>query len=240
MDADLKNPKTSATEIVQEIKTEILPTLKRQFPSVTASFDGQSREANKTTTSAAATMPIVLFMIFAIIAFTYRSVSQPLILLVMIPFSLIGVAWGHWLHGYPINISSFLGIIALIGIVVNDGLVLIGKFNTNLRSGMKFNDSLIAAGKSRFRPIFLTSVTTIAGLGPLIFEKSLQAQFLIPMAVSIAYGILAATVLTLVFLPMMLTLGNSVKVWALWFWTGTKPTKESVERAVKELNINYE
>ena len=240
LDADLKNPKTSATEIVQEIKTEILPTLKRQFPSVTASFDGQSREANKTTTSAAATMPIVLFMIFAIIAFTYRSVSQPLILLVMIPFSLIGVAWGHWLHGYPINISSFLGIIALIGIVVNDGLVLIGKFNTNLRSGMKFNDSLIAAGKSRFRPIFLTSVTTIAGLGPLIFEKSLQAQFLIPMAVSIAYGILAATVLTLVFLPMMLTLGNSVKVWALWFWTGTKPTKESVERAVKELNINHE
>ena len=240
LDADLKNPKTSATEIVQEIKTEILPILKRQYPSVTASFDGQSREANKTTTSAAATMPIVLFMIFAIIAFTYRSVSQPLILLVMIPFSLIGVAWGHWIHGYPINISSFLGIIALIGIVVNDGLVLIGKFNTNLRAGMKFNESLMAAGKSRFRPIFLTSVTTIAGLGPLIFEKSLQAQFLIPMAVSIAYGILAATVLTLVFLPMMLTLGNSMKVWALWFWTGTKPTKESVERAVKELNISYE
>ena len=240
LDADLKNPKTSATEIVQEIKTEILPLLRRQYPSVTASFDGQSREANKTTTSAAATMPIVVFMIFAIIAFTYRSVSQPLILLVMIPFSLIGVAWGHWLHGYPINISSFLGIIALIGIVVNDGLVLIGKFNTNLRSGMKFNESLMAAGKSRFRPIFLTSVTTIAGLGPLIFEKSLQAQFLIPMAVSIAYGILAATVLTLVFLPMMLTLGNSMKVWALWFWTGTKPTKESVERAVKELNISYE
>ena len=116
--------------------------------------------------------------------------------MVMIPFSLIGVAWGHWLHGFPINISSFLGIIALIGIVVNDGLVLIGKFNSNLKTGMKFDDALLAAGKSRFRPIFLTSITTVAGLGPLIFEKSLQAQFLIPMAVSIAYGILVATLLT--------------------------------------------
>jgi multidrug efflux pump subunit AcrB len=240
IDADLKNPKTSATEIIQEIKTEVLPIINAQYPSVRASFDGQSREANKTTSSAAATMPIVFFMIFAIIAFTYRSISQPLLLMIMIPFSLIGVAWGHWLHGYPINISSFLGIIALIGIVVNDGLVLIGKFNSNLRAGMKFDDALLEAGKSRFRPIFLTSITTVAGLGPLIFEKSLQAQFLIPMAVSIAYGILVATLLTLVFLPMLLAFGNTMKVWPLWLWTGTKPEKESVERAVKELNINHE
>ena len=240
IDADLKNPKTSATEIIQEIKTEILPIINAQYPSVTASFDGQSRDANKTTSSAAATMPIVFFMIFAIIAFTYRSISQPLLLMVMIPFSLIGVAWGHWLHGFPINISSFLGIIALIGIVVNDGLVLIGKFNSNLKIGMKFDDALLAAGKSRFRPIFLTSITTVAGLGPLIFEKSLQAQFLIPMAISIAYGILVATLLTLVFLPMLLAFGNTMKVWTLWLWTGTKPEKESVERAVKELNINHE
>jgi multidrug efflux pump subunit AcrB len=240
IDADLKNPKTSATEIIQEIKTEILPIINAQYPSVTASFDGQSRDANKTTSSAAATMPIVFFMIFAIIAFTYRSISQPLLLMVMIPFSLIGVAWGHWLHGFPINISSFLGIIALIGIVVNDGLVLIGKFNSNLKTGMKFDDALLAAGKSRFRPIFLTSITTVAGLGPLIFEKSLQAQFLIPMAISIAYGILVATLLTLVFLPMLLAFGNTMKVWTLWLWTGTKPEKESVERAVKELNINHE
>jgi len=240
IDADLKNPKTSATEIIQEIKTEVLPIINAQYPSVRASFDGQSREANKTTSSAAATMPIVFFMIFAIIAFTYRSISQPLLLMIMIPFSLIGVAWGHWLHGFPINISSFLGIIALIGIVVNDGLVLIGKFNSNLRAGMKFDDALLEAGKSRFRPIFLTSITTVAGLGPLIFEKSLQAQFLIPMAVSIAYGILVATLLTLVFLPMLLAFGNTMKVWTIWLWNGTKPEKESVERAVKELNINHE
>ena len=240
IDADLKNPKTSATEIIQEIKTEVLPIINAQYPSVRASFDGQSREANKTTSSAAATMPIVFFMIFAIIAFTYRSISQPLLLMIMIPFSLIGVAWGHWLHGFPINISSFLGIIALIGIVVNDGLVLIGKFNSNLRAGMKFDNALLEAGKSRFRPIFLTSITTVAGLGPLIFEKSLQAQFLIPMAVSIAYGILVATLLTLVFLPMLLAFGNTMKVWTIWLWNGTKPEKESVERAVKELNINHE
>jgi multidrug efflux pump subunit AcrB len=158
----------------------------------------------------------------------------------MVPFSLIGVAWGHWLHGFPVNILSFLGIIALIGIVVNDGLVLIGKLNSFLKEGMTYDEALFAAGKSRFRAIFLTSVTTIAGLAPLIFETSRQAQFLIPMAISIAYGILISTVLTLVMLPLMLSAGNNFKVFWGWLWSGRRPTKEEVERAIKEKNNEFD
>ncbi|MEN8958179.1 MAG: efflux RND transporter permease subunit, partial [Flavobacteriales bacterium] len=162
--------------------------------------------------------------------------------------SLIGIAWGHWIHGFSINILSMLGIIALIGIMVNDGLVLISKFNSNLKLGMKFDDALAEACKSRFRAIFLTTITTVAGLTPLIFEKSLQAQFLIPMAISIVYGIIIATVLTLLLLPIFLSTVNGIKVNSLWFWRSNewafwqheKPTKESLERAVKELDHDNE
>jgi multidrug efflux pump subunit AcrB len=173
-------------------------------------------------------------LIYIVIAFTFRSYSQPLLLLLLIPLSLPAVAWGHWIHGFPINIISMLGIIALIGIMVNDGLVLIGKFNSNLRAGMLFDVALYEAGRSRFRAIFLTSITTIAGLAPLIFEESRQAQFLIPMAVSIAYGIGFATVLTLIVLPIFLSFSNFIKKSIKWLWTNKAITKEEVERAIKE------
>ena len=237
VNADLKNPGTSATDIMASLRNDFMPLIKASYPSVTGSFEGQNREASKTTDSAGLVLPIVVFLIFVLIAFTFRSFSQPLLLMIMVPFSLIGVAWGHWLHGFSVNILSFLGIIALIGIVVNDGLVLIGKFNSYLKEGMKFDDALIAAGKSRFRAIFLTSLTTVAGLAPLIFEKSRQAQFLIPMAISIAYGIMLATALTLVLLPMLLSLGNSIKVYWTWLKSGIKPAREQVERAIIEQNV---
>jgi multidrug efflux pump subunit AcrB len=218
----------------------LLPVIQAEYPSVTASFEGQNREAGKVTGSAKKVLPIALFMIYVLIAFTFRSLSQPLLLLLMIPYSLIGVAWGHYIHDLPINILSFLGIIALIGIVVNDGLVLIGKFNSNLKEGLNFDQAIIAAGKSRFRAIFLTSLTTIAGLSPLILEKSRQAQFLIPMAISISYGILVATFLTLLMLPLLLSIGNRFKVYGKWLKTGKKPTDEEVERAIIEQKVEEE
>jgi multidrug efflux pump subunit AcrB len=179
-------------------------------------------------------VPIVIFLIYVVIAFTFRSYSQPLLLLLMIPFSFIAVGWGHWFHDFPINILSALGIIALIGIMVNDGLVLIGKFNSYLKEGIPFDTALYEAGRARFRAIFLTSITTIAGIAPLLLEKSRQAQFLKPMAISIAYGIGIATVLTLIMLPMLLSFTNSVKTSAKWLRTGNKVKKEEVERAIKE------
>ena len=232
--ADLKDLSASETEILDNIKTNIMPEILSKYPTVTPMYEGQNREAKKTTDSLNLVGPIILLLIYIVIAFTFRSYSQPVLLIVMIPFSMIGVIWGHYFHNFAIGILSFLGIIALIGIMVNDGLVLIGKFNNYLKEGMKFDDALVRAGQSRFRAIFLTSLTTVAGLAPLIFEKSRQAQFLIPMAISIAYGIAIATVLTLVMLPLLLSVSNTIKVGVKWLKTGNEITKEEVERAIIE------
>ncbi len=234
--------KVSATDVMTEIRTEIMPEILAKYPTVTPSYEGQNREAGKLLRSLKFVGLTVLLLMYLTIAFTFRSFSQPLMLLLLVPFSLTAVAWGHWIHDFPINIISMLGIIALIGIMVNDGLVLIGKFNNNLRNGMLFDDALIEAGKSRFRAIFLTSLTTVAGLAPLMLEQSRQARFLIPMAISIAYGIAFATILTLIMLPIFLSFSNKMKVSTKWLTTGNKVAKEGVERAIKEqheeLNLN--
>jgi len=232
--AELKNADDSATEAIQVIRDEIMPSIISKYSSVSVLYEGQNREAEKTTGSSKTVFPLILTMIYITIAFTFRSYSQPLLLLIMIPFSLIGVAWGHWIHGFKVNILSFLGIIALIGILVNDGLVLIGKLNYYLKSGLKFGPAIYKASMSRFRAIFLTSITTIAGLMPLLWEESRQAQFLKPMAISISYGIAIATVLTLIMLPLLLSLSNSIKVFVKWLITGKKITREEVERAIIE------
>ncbi len=234
--ADMKNPGESATDINADIRDRILPSIQSKYPTVSALYEGQNREAGKFTRSAGQVFPIILLLIYATIAFTFRSYSQPFLLLALVPFSLVGVAWGHWLHGFPMNILSLLGVIALIGILVNDGLVLIAKFNGYLRDGISYDHALLQAAKSRFRAIFLTTLTTVAGLSPLMLETSRQAQFLIPMAISIAYGMAFATILTLLMLPIILSFSNSVKVGAKWLSTGNKVTKEEVERAVIELN----
>lgn len=232
--ADMEDPNGSSTEILEDIRTNVIPPILEKYPSISVSYEGQNREASKLSSSAAKVIPIVLFLIYATIAFTFRSYSQPFLLMIMIPFSVIGVAWGHWLHDFPINVLSALGIIALVGIMVNDGLVLIGKYNSFLREGMDFKKALYEAGRSRFRAIFLTSLTTIAGLAPLLLEKSRQAQFLKPMAISISYGIAVATVLTLLLLPLLISISNSVKVGGRWLRTGEKPAREDMERAIKE------
>lgn len=236
--ADLSDPSESAPDILANIQENVMPAILSQYPSVTALFDGQKREQNKLLASVNTVVPVVIILIYMTIAFTFRSYDQPLLLLLLIPLSLIGVVWGHYIHGFPINILSWLGIIALIGIMVNDGLVLIGRFNTYLKEGMAFDKALYEASKSRFRAIFLTSLTTIAGLAPLIFETSRQAQFLIPMAISIAYGIGVATGLTLVVLPIYLSLANSLKVKLKWLTSGESVPKEQVERALIELKTD--
>lgn len=233
--ADLVDNKDSAPTILASLKTDFMPTLLTKYPSVSPLYEGQNREASKFQSSAKKVAPVILMLIYAVIAFTFRSYIQPLLILLMVPFSLIGVGWGHEIHNFPINILSFLGIIALIGIMVNDGLVLIVKYNSFIKEGYTFEDAIYTAGLSRFRAIFLTSITTIAGLAPLIFETSFQAQFLIPMAISIAYGIGIATFLTLYMLPLMLYLSNDIKFLWSWFYNGKKPKRNELEGAYKEL-----
>ncbi|SNR16352.1 efflux RND transporter permease subunit [Tenacibaculum jejuense] len=240
VEADMKDAQASATDALTDIRERIMPEITAKYPSVTALYEGQNREASKVSGSAKVVGPVILLLIYIVIVFTFRSYGQPFMLLVMVPFSLIGVAWGHWIHGFAVNILSLLGIIALIGIMVNDGLVLISKFNSYLKEGLRFEEALFEAGKSRFRAIFLTTITTVAGLAPLIFEESRQAQFLIPMAISIAYGIVIATFLTLLTLPVLLSFSNYAKVYVKWFWEGSKPSREEVERAIKELESERE
>ena len=238
--ADLANAKASASEIMRDVNSRVAKLIKEQYPQVSLSSEGQNREVNKISKSAANVLPAVIFLIYLVIVFAFRSYSQPFILLALVPFSLIGVAWGHYIHGFPMNILSYLGIIGLVGIVVNDGLVFTNKFNDYLKEGLPFDEALFQTGKARFRAIFLTSITTIAGLAPLMLEKSLQAQFLIPMAISISYGIAIATLLTLFILPIFLSFFNSLKVQWKFMTTGVKPSKESVERAIKEMKAEHE
>ncbi len=234
--ADLKDPEGSATDILTDIQDNIMPRILAEYPSVTPLYEGQNREAGKVLGSMKATLPVIFLVMYMIIAFTFRSYSQPLLLFGLIPFSLIGVSWGHWVHNSPISMLSTLGIIALIGILVNDGLVLVGKFNTYLKTGLPFKKALVEAGRSRFRAIFLTSITTAVGLAPIIFEPSRTAQFLIPMAISIAYGIVMATFLTLFVLPLYLYFNNSRKLVWKWLRTGEWVDRASLERAVMEIH----
>lgn len=240
VEADVIGPQISAPEVIEDLKENYVTQILEKYPLVTPLFEGQNREADKTQKSARTALPVVLILIISLIIFTFRSVGQTLAIFALIPFSLIGVAWGHWLHGNQLSILSFLGIVALIGIIVNDSLVLVTKLNSYLKEGMTFKEAVFQAGYMRFRAIFLTSATTIAGLAPLLFEKSFQAQFLKPMAIAVAYGIGIATVLTLIVLPVILLTLNHIRVWWRYFWYGDRSSHEAVEPAIRELKADNE
>ena len=236
IEADLSDAKDSAPEILANLKASVIPGIIAKYPTVTPMYEGQNRGFARIGAAMGRVLPVVLILMYAVIAFVFRSYGQPLLLFILIPFCFVGVAWGHWIHGQSINVLSGLGIVALIGILVNDGLVLIEKFNLLLREGIPYRVAMVEAGRSRFRAIFLTSLTTVAGLAPLILEKSFSAQFLIPMAISVAYGIAYATFMTLFLLPLLLAAKNSLMVMITWLWEGEKPEKAAVERAIKEMN----
>ncbi|WP_294346382.1 efflux RND transporter permease subunit [Prosthecochloris sp.] len=232
IEADIVSSKESVPNLLERIDLQIMPGLLETFPDVSYDFEGQSRESDKTTSSMRSVFPVVLGMMFLVVVFSFRSFLQAFVVFIMIPFSLVGVVWGHFIQGYLMSILSLFGVIALIGIVINDSLVFVNTFNSRLQEGTKFSDAIYEVGLSRFRPIVLTSLTTIAGLGPLIFEKSRQAQFLSPMAISVAYGLLFGTLLTLIMLPALLVLLNRAKVFVIGLLQGEKPLPEAVEPAV--------
>jgi len=234
VEADIADPKESVPDVIADIKKDILPEIQDQFPDIRFMFEGQSRENRKTIRAIARVVPPILIMMFLIVVITFRSFSQALIVLTLIPFSIIGVVWGHFIQGYIVSILSWFGAIALAGIVVNDSLVLVSTLNRKLKEGREFKEALYETGISRLRPVLLTSMTTIAGLAPLIFEKSHQAQFLSPMAISVAYGLLFGTLLTLVMLPAMLMLLNHGRVSSFRLFKGKKLAAAAAEPAVRE------
>ena len=230
IEADVANDKVSVSDITANLKDQLVPAVLAKYPSVNALYEGQNRQQVKSVRSLQRIFPVIFGLMFFCIALTFGSVSQALVVFLLIPFGLIGVGWGHFLMGAPISLFSVLGMIALIGILVNDSLVLVTTYNRNLKEGWPQMEALFQASVSRFRPIVLTSLTTFAGLAPLLFEKSLQAQFLIPMAISVSFGLLAITVIILVLLPALLVMENRAKVYLKFLWNGKRPTNEEVEK----------
>ncbi|MDX5422318.1 MAG: efflux RND transporter permease subunit, partial [Hymenobacteraceae bacterium] len=234
VDADVASLEVSSVDVLSNITANVLPDILAKHPSIDYTLEGQVRQTNKLGSSAALVGPPILVMMLAMLIFTFKSYSQAISLILMLPFGLIGAVWGHYIHGLPISVLSILGFVALIGILLNDGLVFINTLNDKLRAGKKHGEALLETGMSRFRPLVLTTITTAAGLGPLIFETSFQAQFLIPMAATVAYGLLFGSFFIATLLPVFLIATNRVKVYAAYLWTGQKPEPEDVERVVRE------
>lgn len=229
--ADVADDKVSVSEVNAIIQSDVLPKVLEAYPLVNVGFEGQQRENAKTISSMTRVMPIVLMLMFFVIILTFNSWSQAILVFAILPFGFIGVGLGHYMIDIPISLFSVLGIIALIGINVNDALVFITTFNGHIKEGMPFKEAVFQTGISRFRPILLTSVTTVAGLGPIILEKSLQAQFLIPMAVSIAFGLMISTFIILLLTPSLLVIINRIKRVSMGFWMGEPVSAEMVEPA---------
>lgn len=234
IEADIANDDVSVSDLTTSLQTIIIPEVLKKYSTVSAQYEGQNREQAKSAASIQLVGGICFALMFFVIALTFRSVGQTVMVFLLIPFAFIGVGWGHWLMGAPISLFSFLGIIALVGILVNDSLVFVSTYNDELRSGKSQMDALYTAGVSRFRPILLTTVTTFAGLAPLLLEKSLQAQFLIPMAISVSFGLLAATITILLMLPILLIALNRFRVYRDYLWNAKKPEYREVEPAYKE------
>jgi multidrug efflux pump subunit AcrB len=175
---------------------------------------------------------IAFIIIFMLLVLHFRSVPKAFIIILMIPVSLLGVAWGHGLHGQPLSIMSLWGAVALTGVIINDAIVYYSKFDGLLIDGFSVQEAVKEAGKVRLRPIILTSLTTTIGLFPMLFQKSVQAQFLIPMAISLAYGVALGTVFILIFFPVLIMLLNDARVYIRYLWTGVRPTREEVETAI--------
>ena len=247
VEAELEDPNSSPVNIINALRDSTLIDLKSKYPSLAYEFGGQQQRSSQSQESLKFALPIMLFVIVLLITLTFRSLSQSLLVMSLIPLGLFCAVFGHFFADKPVSLLSLWGILALSGVIINDAVVLVSKFNSNLQEGMSMPDAVYNAGISRFRAILLTTVTTVAGLAPLIMETSFQAQFLIPMAVSVAYGIGFGTFVILLIFPVILLVVNDIrrmivytKRWVSHKWKGYEgevvyPSSEEVEPANREL-----
>lgn len=233
-DINESTTKATATEVFGDFRDKVLPPIIAKYNGVDVVYEGQSERAAETLDSIKRWLPIVILLVFFTVVLTFRSFLQALVVILLIPFAFIGVVTGHWVHGVPISILSLFGILAVAGVVINDSLVLVSTMNRLLKEGLPFKEAVHEASVSRFRPILLTSVTTVAGLMPIVLETSLQAQFLIPMAIALAYGLASATFIMLLVLPPLLSSVNSLKRGLHWLWEGETISAEDVEPSIQE------
>ena len=210
--ADVDLSEANANEILAKFETEHIIPILLDFPSVDYSFEGEQREQRDTLSSLFKNFGLALFVVYVLLAVPFKSYLQPLIIMSAIPFGFTGAVIGHIIMGMNLAVLSIIGIVALSGVVVNDSLVMVDFINRYKRDDGKTSlEAALAAGPRRFRPILLTSITTFVGLFPLLIEKSVQAQFLIPMAISLAYGVLFATLITLILVPTSYLIIEDIK-----------------------------
>jgi len=210
--ADVEKTDTNMTVLQADLKT-YLDELVQQYPGVSHSLEGEAKEQRESFGSLLWGMVFVFFVIYGLLAIPFKSYLQPLVVMSIIPFGMIGAVIGHWIMAMELTIMSLLGMLALIGVVVNDSLVLVDFINKKRSEGLDLMEAVKTAGVARFRPVMLTSLTTFIGLMPLLFEKATQAQFLIPMAVSLGFGIIFATFITLLFVPVNYMLMERFQGW---------------------------
>jgi multidrug efflux pump subunit AcrB len=198
--ADVNKDDTNMTVLQADLRTFLDAALIR-YPGITYDMEGEQREQRESFGSLETGLIILVFAIYCLLALPLKSYIQPLIVMSVIPFGIIGAIVGHWLMGHPLSFLSSLGLMALTGVVVNDSLVLVDYINQQHRAGENLYEVVQRAGVARFRPVMLTSLTTFFGLAPLLTERAQAAQFLVPMAISLGFGILFATVITLILVP---------------------------------------
>ena len=201
--ADVDRKVANAAKILARLKTEVLPDIVTEYAGLDYSFEGERRERDESLASMRAGFMVALVVMFALLAIPFSSYSQPAIVMSAIPFGFVGAVFGHIIMGFDLSLISMMGMIALSGVTVNDSLVLIVSINRLRAAGDSPHAAVIAASVRRFRPIIMTSVTTFLGLAPMIFETSRQARFLIPMAISLGYGVLFATFVVLLLVPAL-------------------------------------
>lgn len=210
--ADLDKSVASPGEILASLDAALFGQLKRDYRDLKIHLGGEAQEEAETTNSLKGAFIVALIAIYALLAIPLKSYIQPILIMTAIPFGIIGALLGHWLHGLPLSILSMFGILALSGVVVNDSLLLISRYNENRALGKPARLAMVEAGCSRMRAIILTSVTTYAGLVPLIWETAENAQFLIPAAIAMGYGILFATLITLVLIPVLVLISEDLNI----------------------------
>jgi multidrug efflux pump subunit AcrB len=200
--ADVK-PRSQTDQVLESLKAETLPTLQQKYPGLTVGFEGRQADRRESMRGLMLGLLMALVVIYAMLAVPFNSFIQPMIIMMSIPFGIVGAVIGHLVMGYSLSVMSTFGIVALSGVVINGALVLIDFANRRRQAGMDQHDAIHAAGLHRFRPILLTTLTTFGGLTPIIFETSRQARFLIPMAISLGFGILFAAFITLLLVPAL-------------------------------------
>ncbi|GAB4130006.1 MAG: efflux RND transporter permease subunit [Thermogutta sp.] len=224
--ADVDENRTHAQQVVRELQTDFLPQLLSdpQFAGIQIRWEGAQEQTNESVTAMIRGLLISLIGIFALLTFQFRSYFQPLMIMAIIPFGLVGAVLGHLVMGLSLTLMSIFALVALTGVLVNDSIVLIDFINSRVRGGMPIKKALLESGRRRLRPVLLTSLTTIGGLAPITFEKSVQAQFLIPMAVTLSFGLAFSTLLVLFLVPTL---------YLIYSWFVPIP-RESDEYAVDE------